>query len=173
MTVWLHATLACVWGMGAALVAWRHPRRVARALDGFTREVAAIRDLEATPRVAAANELLTDLEHDLVVLREIPPRAARIGVVGVAAWLVLGALTAPGWPLAVGALGLVLALGGALVAARRGEQLAAQARKEADRRLEVELGSAYDDEVAMPERRRLRFRRGPAGRAEQGFDPRR
>ena len=158
----LIAVVAVAWGGMCAALAWKYPRAIVDAagpsFDRALRDELADAESDAE-RVAIANLLLADVERDLSAQSSTPKVAGWFAVVGVGLLVVLGALMRPEPILAVGLLGAVVGVVGAVLARRAGERAAERARAQADERVSAMVGDLYDAEIVLPVRPSRRFRR--------------
>lgn len=155
------ALVAVAWGCLCAAFAWRYPRATAEAAGprfsrALTEELADARsDAE---RVAVANVLLADVERTLNAQVATPKLAGWLALIGVCLLVVIGVLVRPEPALAVGLVGVVVGVGGAVVARRVGRRVAERARAQADERVSSLVGELYDAEIVLPTRTKRRFR---------------
>jgi len=158
----LFALAAIVWGLACARFAWRYPRASrATVADGFDAELRTELDEARSDaeRVAAVNELLAGIERRLRAQTSVPKVAGWMTVAGVALVLILGVLQGPEPILALGLVGLLIGVAGAVVARRVGDRAAETARARADDHVSAAVGTLYDAEIVLPTRPQRRFRR--------------
>lgn len=150
------------WTAVCVAMAWRYPRRVRAATGARWRA-----DLEESyrvargdpARIAAVNDALADVEHDLDAAARFPVTAGWLAVNG---WLltVLAGLLWGREPLLLASLPIGFGgLVGTQSARRRGLRKARACREEADRIISELAGELVHREVEMPVRRRRRGRR--------------
>lgn len=155
--------IASVWAAACVLWAYAYPRAVASA-GGRAWRQALEEELAAAPddrgRVAAVNDALREVEHDLDARQRLPGAAAALTAAGCFLALVGGALHRPGMEL-LGCVGVAVAGVTACLAARRSGQRRARAVRAAiDAEVEALVGDLYDVEVVLPAARRRRRRAG-------------
>jgi len=153
-----------VWTMACIRMAWRYPRRVTEAANASRRDELVdgfARAQSDAGRIAAVNDALADVEHDLDAASRWPVTAGWLALNG---WLmaVLGGLLWVREPVVLVSLPIGLAaVVGTQLARRRGRRLAHACRRSVDRTVTEVAGPLVHREVEMPVRRqRGRRRRG-------------
>jgi hypothetical protein len=146
---------------GSAMVAWTPVVRIARRQAAFAAE---LRDQLAgsvsdEDRIATTDAALADFEQRLDVDADGPKAGAWIAIAGGVCSIIAGYWLA-GWQIAL--VGLPIAFAGVIasLAARHAlGQRQESARVEVDRLVVRQLGDLVDREVALPRRRRPRFKK--------------
>lgn len=158
--VWL--LIATGWTLACGWLAWRYPAGVLAAggsdwQQQLSDRLACARD--DSQRLVEVNEALDDVEHALDTHATMPRAAAWLILTGCALTIVIGvvvtASTMPLWCATIAVAGLLFCS----AAARTGKARAQRRRADVDDAVKELTGNLYDELVAIPTRRRMRWRK--------------
>ncbi len=151
-----------VWTAACVIMAWRYPRRVAAASGPQWRVELeeSFAGAEGDPaRIAAVNDALAEVEHDLDVAARWPVTARWLALYGWLSAVLAGLVWSPG-PVLLASVPIAFgAVFGTQTAQRRGRRDARVCREEADRFVAEVAGELAHRDVDMPVRRQRGGRR--------------